>query len=265
MKHDGDAAGRPSTAPPAPPVARGVFPSGRLDLAQQYADLLAVDGTVRGLIGPREAPRLWERHLVNCALLAELVPQGSRVADIGSGAGLPGLVLAVARPDLRVTLVEPLLRRTTFLEEAVERLGLGQVEVVRARADALHGRRRFDVVTSRAVAPLDRLLRWSMPLVEPRGAMVAMKGSSLPEEVDAAAPALSELGCAAAEILVLGEGLLDVPTYAVRVAWADPGQVSWPTPDASSSAAAPAARRGRSGDSGRGRQQSSRRGRRRGA
>lgn len=263
MKHDGDAAARPPSAPPAPPVARGVFPSGRLTLAQQYADLLADAGTVRGLLGPREAPRLWERHLVNCALLAELVPPGSRVADIGSGAGLPGLVLAIARPDLQVTLVEPLLRRTTFLQEAVEQLGLTEVEVLRARAEAVHGRRRFDVVTSRAVAPLERLLGWSMPLVEPTGAMVAMKGSSLPEEVDAAAATLRELGCGPAEVLVLGEHLLDVPTYAVRVAWADPGRVSWPTPGASSSTPARAPRRGRSGGSGRGTQQSSRRGRRR--
>lgn len=228
MKHDGDAAERPSTAPPAPPVARGVFPSERLALAQQYAGLLADAGVVRGLIGPREAPRLWERHLVNCALLAELVPPGARLVDIGSGAGLPGLVLAVARPDLTITLVEPLLRRTTFLEEAVDDLALSRVEVVRARAEALHGVRRFDVVTSRAVAPLDRLLRWSMPLVEPGGALVAMKGSRVADEVRAARTTLRELGCAAPEVHVLGEELLDPPTYAVRVAWADPGQVSWP-------------------------------------
>ena len=158
-----------------------MFSSGRLPLAERYAELLATDGVVRGLIGPREAPRLWERHLVNCALLADLVPRDSTVCDIGSGAGLPGLVLAIARPDLRVTLVEPLLRRTTFLEEVVADLGLDHVEVVRGRAESLHGRRRFDVVTSRAVAPLGRLLDWSMPLVAPTGALVAMKGSSVAE------------------------------------------------------------------------------------
>ena len=141
---------------------------------------------VRGLIGPREAPRLWDRHLLNCAVLAEVMPERRDVCDIGSGAGLPGLVLAIARPDLTVTLVEPLLRRTTFLEEVVAELGLDSVEVVRGRAEELHGQRTFDVVTSRAVAPLERLLRWSMPLVAPRGALVAMKGSSVDEEIEAA-------------------------------------------------------------------------------
>ncbi len=205
-----------------------MFPSGRVALAERYAHLLATDGVIRGLIGPREAPRLWERHLVNCALLGDVVPPGSSVCDIGSGAGLPGLVLAIARPDLRITLVEPLLRRTTFLEEVVAELDLSHVEVVRGRADSLHGRRRFAVVTSRAVAPLDRLLGWSMPLVEPEGALVAMKGSSVQEEIEAAAPVLAQLGCASPEVRVLGAELVDPPTYALRVAWADPARVSLP-------------------------------------
>src|SRR6478752_8437582 len=116
------------TTPSAPDVARRAFPSARLPLAERYATLLATDGVVRGLIGPREAPRLWDRHLVNCALLAELIPRGATVADIGSGAGLPGLVLAIARPDVQITLVEPLLRRTTFLTEVAEELELTRVE-----------------------------------------------------------------------------------------------------------------------------------------
>src|SRR5690349_18080583 len=116
--------------PPAADSARGVFPSGRLPLAERYAELLATEGVVRGLIGPREAPRLWDRHLLNCAVLGEQLPQGASVCDIGSGAGLPGLVVAIARPDLKITLVEPLLRRTTFLEEVVEELDLSHVEVV---------------------------------------------------------------------------------------------------------------------------------------
>jgi 16S rRNA (guanine527-N7)-methyltransferase len=213
--------------PSAPASARRVFPSDRLPLAERYAGLLATDGVVRGLIGPREAPRLWERHLLNCAVLAELVPVGATVADIGSGAGLPGLVLAIARADLRLTLVEPLLRRTTFLTEVVERLGLDNVVVVRGRAESLHGDRRFAVVTSRAVAPLDRLLRWSMPLVEPTGGLVAMKGSRVAEEVEAARPVLAELGCAEPEVRVLGAGVVPSTTVALRVAWADPGRVSW--------------------------------------
>ncbi len=144
--------------PPVPESARGVFTVQRLPLAERYAELLATDGVVRGLIGPREAPRLWERHLLNCAALAEVLPDGATVCDLGSGAGLPGLVVAIARPDLSVTLVEPLLRRTTFLEEVAAELGLESVEVVRGRAEELHGQRTFDVVTSRAVAPLERLL-----------------------------------------------------------------------------------------------------------
>jgi 16S rRNA (guanine527-N7)-methyltransferase len=202
-------------------------------LAERYAELLATDGVVRGLIGPREAPRLWDRHLVNCALLADLVPEGATVCDIGSGAGLPGLVLAIARPDLTVTLVEPLLRRTTFLHEVVDALGLTTVEVVRGRADSLHGERRFDVVTSRAVAPLGRLLAWSMPLVAPEGALVAMKGSSVAEEIVEARDDLARWECAEPQVHLLGaalmeSGLVESTTVALRVAWADPGQVSWP-------------------------------------
>jgi 16S rRNA (guanine527-N7)-methyltransferase len=183
---------------------------------------------VRGLIGPREAPRLWDRHLVNCALLADLMPADATVCDLGSGAGLPGLVLAIARPDLTVTLVEPLLRRTTFLDEVVEALALPTVEVVRGRAEALHGQRTFDVVTSRALAPLDRLLGWSMPLVAPTGALVAMKGSSVDEEIAAARADLARWGCGEPEVHVLGVGRTESTTVALRVAWADPGRVSWP-------------------------------------
>lgn len=216
------------TTPSAPEVARGVFPSARLPLVERYAALLATEGVLRGLIGPREAPKLWDRHLVNCALLGELVPEASTVCDIGSGAGLPGLVLATARPDLDVTLVEPLLRRTTFLQEAVETLELPNVEVVRGRAESLHGRRTFDIVTSRAVAPLDRLLGWSMPLVAPTGVLLAMKGSSVGEEIERCEATLTQWECDEPVVHVLGQGLVPVPTYALQVAWADPARVSWP-------------------------------------
>ena len=205
-----------------------MFASDRLPVAVAYADLLATDGVVRGLIGPREAPRLWDRHLLNSAVLGEAIPQASTVCDIGSGAGLPGLVVAIARPDLGITLVEPLLRRTTFLEEAVQELALTNVEVVRGRADALHGSRTFDVVTSRAVAPLDRLLEWSMPLVAPTGALVAMKGSNVGEEIEAARPVLERWRCGEPEVLTLGAGVLVHSTHALRVAWADPSRVGWP-------------------------------------
>lgn len=202
-----------------------MFSSERLPLIEAYAASLAGDGVMRGLIGPREAPRLWERHLLNCAVLAEAIGLSATVCDIGSGAGLPGLVLGIARPDLTVTLVEPLLRRTTYLSEVVGELGLGNVDVHRGRAEDLHGSRSFDVVTSRAVAPLTRLLAWSMPLVAPQGALVAMKGSSLPEEIAGARATLDEFGCAEPEILSLGLEVVSPPTLAVRVAWADPRQV----------------------------------------
>jgi 16S rRNA (guanine527-N7)-methyltransferase len=202
--------------PPAPAVAQGVFGSA-LPAAEAYAEILAHEGVVRGLIGPREAPRLWERHLLNCAVLAEAIPAGADVCDVGSGAGLPGVVLAVVRPDLTVTLVEPLLRRTSFLEEVVERLSLAHVEVVRARADELHGVRDFAIVTSRAVAPLERLLDWSMPLVRPGGAMVAMKGSRASEELAVAAKRLRLHRAGTAVVERYGVGRLDPPTTVVRV------------------------------------------------
>jgi len=194
-----------------------VFHVERLPLIEAYAAWLADAGTVRGLIGPREMPRLWERHLLNCGVFAEAIPSDVTVADIGSGAGLPGLVLAIARPDLRVTLVEPLLRRTTFLSEVVDDLGLTNVEVVRGRADALHGRRVFDVVTSRAVASLETLLGWSMPLVAENGTLLAMKGSSAADEISAASAVLARLGCGTPSIEVHGEDLLTPPTTVVRV------------------------------------------------
>src|SRR5690242_771579 len=163
-----------STAPPAPPEAQGVF-SDALPIAVAYAELLATEGIVRGLIGPREVPRLWDRHLLNCAVVTDAIAPGLSVCDIGSGAGLPGLVMAIRRPDLQLTLVEPLLRRTTFLDEAVVSLGLENVEVVRARAEEMHLKTAYDVVTSRAVAPLGRLSTWSLPLVRTGGQFLAMK------------------------------------------------------------------------------------------
>jgi 16S rRNA (guanine527-N7)-methyltransferase len=222
------AAGAGGVLPPTPAVVARLAATDRVALLERYGQLLATDGVVRGLIGPREAPRLWERHLLNSAVLGEALPRDASVCDIGSGAGLPGVVLAIVRPDLRMTLVEPLLRRTTFLEEVVSELGLATVEVVRGRADVLHGVRTFDVVTSRAVAPLDRLLEWSMPLVAPAGSLVAMKGSSVEDEVEKAARTLARYRCAAPEVLTVGAGVLDVPSTVVRVSWADPTRVGWP-------------------------------------
>lgn len=215
--------------PPAPDVASGVF-SHRLPMAESLAELLAGDAVVRGLIGPREVPRLWERHLLNCALLADAFGEGATVCDIGSGAGLPGLVLAVRRPDLELTLVEPLLRRTVFLDEAVAALGLTNVEVVRARAEELHGRRQFDVVTARAVAPLERLAGWTLPLVRQGGELVAMKGASAADEVERAKHGLHRLGGADVRVEQFGVDLLDPPTTAVRVRVDRPPRLGWDRP-----------------------------------
>ena len=182
-------------------------------MAERYADLLASAGVERGLIGPREVPRLWKRHLLNCAVVVPRVPIGASVADVGSGAGLPGLVWAIARPDLQVTLIEPLLRRTVFLEEAVDVLGLDQVTVVRSRAEDLT--EQFDVVTARAVAPLEKLAAWCLPLVRPGGVLLALKGRTAEEEVASSRVSLHKLG--ATDIVVSSHGDLQVPTTVVEV------------------------------------------------
>ena len=178
------------TDPAVPAEAGSVF-GPAVDAAAEYARLLATEGTVRGMIGPREVPRLWERHLLNSAAIASLVPVGARVVDVGSGAGLPGIPLALARPDLTVTLLEPLARRVAFLTGCVRRLGLERVTVVRGRAEEGPIRRQLggaDVVTARAVAPLDKLAGWCLPLLRPGGLLLAMKGSTAAAELAATGP-----------------------------------------------------------------------------
>ena len=178
------------TDPAVPAEAGSVF-GPAVDAAAEYARLLATEGTVRGMIGPREVPRLWERHLLNSAAIASLVPVGARVVDVGSGAGLPGIPLALARPDLTVTLLEPLARRVAFLTECVHRLRLERVTVVRGRAEEGPIRRQLggaDVVTARAVAPLDKLAGWCLPLLRPGGLLLAMKGSTAAAELAATGP-----------------------------------------------------------------------------
>jgi 16S rRNA (guanine527-N7)-methyltransferase len=206
---------RETIAAPDPAVAAVVFAPARLPALERYAGLLATEGVLRGLIGPREVPRLWDRHLLNCGLLSPLVPSGATVADLGSGAGLPGLVLAIARPDLRVTLVEPMARRVAFLAEVCTELGLESVEVVRGRAEALTPGRHFEVVTARALAALPRLLGWAMPLVGEGGALLAMKGSSAPAEIEAAAAELRRWRAGAEVVTCSVPG--SSPTTVVRV------------------------------------------------
>jgi 16S rRNA (guanine527-N7)-methyltransferase len=189
----------------------------QIGLASAFVQELAGSAVERGLIGPREVPRLWERHLLNCAAVAELVPEGRSVGDVGSGAGLPGLVLAIARPDLRITLIEPLQRRVTWLCDVVERLALrDSVTVLRTRAED-SPQRDFDVVTARAVAPLDVLAGWCLPLVRSGGVMLALKGQSAADELTRAEPTLRRLGARGWEVCRCGEGVLTVPTTVIKV------------------------------------------------
>lgn len=155
-----------------------------------FADLLVAEGEVRGLIGPRELPRLWTRHLLNSSAVAPFVPAGARFADIGSGAGFPGVVVALMRPGADVHLVEPMERRTGWLNDVVSSLSLDNVTVVRARAEDLHGAATFDVVSARAVAALRKLVPWVAPLVASGGRMVALKGERAAMEVDDARKSL---------------------------------------------------------------------------
>lgn len=204
---------------PAPPEAADVF-GDRLPLAEAYHRSLATDGSTRGFIGPREVPRLWERHILNCAVIGEAMDHGAVVVDIGSGAGLPGIPLALARPDLDITLIEPLLKRSVYLSEVVEQLGLANVTVIRGRAEEKAVRRQVgtvDVVTSRAVAPLGKLAGWSLPLVKVGGHMIAMKGSSVTEELQRDARDITRAGGGKAEILTVGADLLSEPTTLIRI------------------------------------------------
>jgi 16S rRNA (guanine527-N7)-methyltransferase len=188
-----------------------------LPLAERYAELLRTDGVTRGLIGPREADRLWERHLVNCAAAVSAFPPEGLVVDVGSGAGLPGIPLALARPSLHLRLVEPLLRRATFLTEVVDRLELSNVEVLRARAEDLRGAWTAAAVTARAVAPLARLAAWCLPLVTPGGSMLALKGDRADAELTASAAALRRLGATSWKVESHGAGLVDPPVRVVRI------------------------------------------------
>lgn len=203
---------------PVPEAARAVF-GDRLPGAERFATMLAEQGVRRGLIGPRELPRIWDRHLLNSAVLAELLPPNCRVVDVGSGAGLPGIPLAIARPDVELVLLEPMARRVAWLREVIEELDLS-VEVVRGRAEEGPVRDRLadqDVVTARAVAPLERLSAWCLPLLRPGGRLLALKGSTAAEELERDAAAVQAVGGSPGEVLSCGDNVLDVPTTVVVV------------------------------------------------
>lgn len=203
-------------APPMPAVARAIF-GDAAPRAGQYADMLAGPAVERGLIGPNEVPRLWERHLLNSAVIAGLVPGPCSLVDLGSGAGLPGIVLALLLPDSEVTLLEPALRRATFLTECVAALELRNASVRRERAEQAAGALAADVVTARAVAPLDRLAALALGLLKPGGVVLAVKGAKAAAEVRAARPALRRLGVRDVEVLVAGSGKVDPAATVVRL------------------------------------------------
>lgn len=199
-----------------PDVAAAIFGQAG-PKAERYARQLAGPGVERGLIGPNEIPRVWERHLLNCAAVANLVRDSCSLVDLGSGAGLPGIVLALLLPGASVTLLEPMARRAAFLEECVIELGLDNVRVRRARAEELAGTLVVDVVTARAVAPLDRLAALAVPLLRPGGTVLAIKGAKAAQEVAAARGALARLGVREVEVLLAGSGRVDPAATVVRL------------------------------------------------
>ena len=230
MKHVDSRDRAVAEIPPPPEAATKIFGE-RIGVAERYAELLAGIGVEWGLIGPREVERLWDRHLLNCAALAELFEPGERVADIGSGAGLPGLPLAIAKPGVRVVLVESLLRRAEFLRTVVADLEL-DVEVVRGRAEDAAVREAVggcDAVVSRAVASLDKLARWSLPLLRPGGRMVAIKGERAYDEVLEHRRVMTGLGATDARVMECGVSYLSPPTTVVVASRGKPESVRHPS------------------------------------
>lgn len=199
-------------------AAERVF-GAHVDQAAGYVELLASHGVERGLIGPREVERLWERHVLNSAVIGEQMPEGARVVDVGSGAGLPGVPLAIARPDLDIVLLEPMARRVDWLAEVVEKLEL-PITIVRGRAEERPVREQLggaDIVTARAVAPLARLADWCLPLVRPDGFLVALKGASAADEIERDGAAIRKAGGADPMIVECGVAVLEVPSTVVKI------------------------------------------------
>jgi 16S rRNA (guanine527-N7)-methyltransferase len=199
----------------AEPAAAVAIFGDQIDLARSFAQTLAKDSDELGLLGPRELDKLWSRHILNSAVVAELVRPGDKVADAGSGAGLPGIPMAIARPDAEFVLIEPMERRSTWMLEVVEHLGLKNVRVLRSRAEDVT-EQDFDIVTARAVAALDKLLKMCVPLLKPGGALIALKGSKAAEEIANSKKLEKKLGISSFEILVCGEKFLPEPTSVVK-------------------------------------------------
>ena len=196
------------------PAAAATLAGERISVLRTFVDRLATEGELRGLIGPLELPRLWTRHIVNSALLAPLFVTGQRVADIGTGGGMPGLVLAIVRPDVEFRLIEPMERRCAWLTECVDELGLTNVTVLRGRAEEFHGAFEVDVVTARAVTALRKLVPLTVPLLRDGGHTMFLKGAGVDAEIDAAQKQLSKFKLRNARVDVLGQ---DLDTETTRV------------------------------------------------
>jgi len=206
---------------PAPPAGAVQVFGDRLPLAAKFTAILADSGVSHGLIGPREVSRLWERHVLNCAVIHPAIAPDQMVIDVGSGAGLPGLALAIVRPDLDIHLVEPMLRRTNWLSMAVEELGLTNATVHRGRAEQFWGVLQAPVVTARAVTRLGELAAWCLPLLLPGGSLLAIKGSRVTEELEADRGALRRLGAVDEVIETFGSGVVGQETTVLRVLLGD--------------------------------------------
>lgn len=212
---DGDPGG-PGSAVEAEPASAALVFGARLALARQFAADLGHYGQQLGLIGPLEAGRVWSRHIINCALVAPYLQTDGCLADVGSGAGLPGIVLAIARPDVTVTLIEPMERRTEWLRDEAARLGLTNVTVLRARAEEAVSAGPFDQVTARAVSALTKLVPIVAPLLRPAGQLLLLKGARVADEIDAAAAVMRRYRVRDAEVFELGHGAVPEVTRLFR-------------------------------------------------
>lgn len=189
----------------------------QLSIAEQFVEHLVTTGIEWGLLGPREIPKMWDRHVLNCAVVQELIPRGAVVADVGSGAGLPGLALAIARPDIQFVLIEPLERRVDWLDMVVEDLELENVDVIRARSEQVFDTVDVDIVTARAVSAMKSLVPITVPLLHGQGEMLAIKGQSAATEIEKAEKILRKFKTKKSEVLTVGDELLEVPTTVARL------------------------------------------------